>query len=596
MQLPDPIGLTLLILLVTIVLLSLEQVPADVTALGVLLLLIMLGLLPAERAFGGTAVDTLVVILGLFVLTAALVATGVVDATGQALLRLTGEDPHRLLVAIMWTSAVLGAFISNTASTAFFIPIVIGLAKRAGVSASKLLMPLAFASILTSSVTLVSTSTNIVVSGLMSRHGEPPMGMFELAPVGVPVAIVGLLYMQVIGRRLTPDRSQATSLIDDLADRPYLTEVVIPKRSPLAGKSLAESELGRDLDLTVLRITGENGRWLRPHGNRRLRAGQVLLVQGPRDAILKLTELGGVDIRPEVEGTAADPQLNASDLAEIILLPRSPLIGQSLRQHRFRDRYLLQVLAVYRHGATMRQQIGHIKLKVGDILLVQGQPANIAALAENKAFSLISAVERPQLNLARAPVAVGAFLVALLGATMGWLPLPASILLGVLMVFIGGCISPEQAYREVDWRALVLIGSMLGLGAAMQETGTADFLAEVIVKLVGGSSPLGLLTAFFGLAVVLTQAMSNQAAAIVVVPVAMQSALQLGLNPRAFAMMIAVAASTSYLTPLEPACLMVYGPGGYRFSDFLKVGAPLTVLIYLVAIVLVPLVWPLAAS
>jgi di/tricarboxylate transporter len=294
----------------------------------------------------------------------------------------------------------------------------------------------------------------------------------------------------------------------------------------------------------------------------------------------------------------SDPGLKDADiqLAEVMIMPRSPLIGLSLREYQFRDRYGLQVLALYRHGETIRQKIGQIPLRVGDVLLIQGHRTStplMSTLEEENVFQVLGTVEEELPLVKRAPLAVAIFAGVLVAAALNLLALPVAVLLGALLVFLTRCITPEAAYRQVEWRALILIGSMLAIGRVMQSTGTDQFLADQIVSLLGGAHPLWLLTGFFVLAVALTQPMSNQAAAIVVVPIAIQAAIQLGLNPRTFVMMIAIAASTSYLTPLEPSCLLVYGPGNYRFVDFLKVGALLTLLIYLVSIVLVPMIWPL---
>ena len=590
----EQITLLLLILGIALVLFSLERIPADVVALGVLMSLILTGLLPADSAFAGFGSDTVMMILGLLILTAALGRTGVVEICGRAILRHTGQDPQRLLIVVMVASATLGAFMSNTASTAFFVPLIFGLAQRARISASKLLMPMAFASILSSSVTLVSTSTNIVVSGLMTQYELPPMGMFELAPVGIPIAVVGLIYMFFVGRRLIPDRTPPGESVEEFAAHAYLTEIMILPDSPLIGKTLAESGLGRDLDLTVLQVVRGKHRSLAPRANTRLEEGDVLLVEGWRDEILKIKNISGIDIKADVK--LSDPELQNEDvrLVEGILLPRSPLIGRTLKSFRFRERYGLQVLAVNRHGETLRRKISQIPLRMGDVLLIQGHRANITALEEGNTFRILGAVEDKRPNRRRAPLAIVIFVGALAAATFNWVSLPVAVLLGALAAFLTRCITPEEAYREVEWKAIILIGSMLALGGAMQATGTAKFFAAQIVALVGGANPAWLLTAFFVLTVLLTQPMSNQAAAVVIVPVAIQTALQLNLNPRTFAMMIAVAASCSYLTPLEPSCLMVYGPGRYRFMDFLKVGSLLTVLIYLIAIMLVPMVWPVS--
>ena len=589
------IALLLLIIGGAVVLFSFEWIQADVVALGILLLLVFTGLLPADQAFDGFGSDTVIMILGLFILTAALLHTGVMEITGRAILQYTGNETNRILRVITIASASLGAFISNTASTAFFVPIVIGLAKRAQISASKLLLPLAFSSILTSSVTLISTSTNIVISGVMTEYGLPPMGMFELAPVGIPIAIVGIIYMLTLGQRLIPDHSRPDDL-SDLGKRLYLTEIVILPNSSLVGKTLSDAKLGRDQDMKILRLMRGKNRYLIPHATRELQEGDILLVEGSRDEIVKITDRTDIDIKGDLK--LSDPEVQAEEirLIEVILLPRSPLLGQTLRGYRFRERYGLQVLALYRHGETIRSKISQIPLRVGDVLLIQSHQTNIAnitALEDENIFHVLSALEEDRPATKRAPLAIGIFVAVLAAATLNLLSLPLAVLLGALLVFLTGCITPQKAYQEVEWRALILIACMLAVGGAMEHTGTANYLADQLVTLVGDTSPLWLLSGFFILTVILTQPMSNQAAAIVIVPIAIQTAQELGLNPRTFAMMIAIAASTSYLTPLEPSCLLVYGPGGYQFRDFLRVGSLLTVLIYIIAIVMVPMVWPL---
>lgn len=585
------IALVLLIIGVSLVLFSLERLPTDVIALGVMLALILTGLLPTADAFSGFGSDTVMMILGLLLLTAALERTGVVELAGRALFRYTGDSPNRVLAVLMTASAGLGAFMSNTASTAFFVPLTIGIANRARISVSRLLMPLAFASILTSSVTLISTSTNLVVSGLMQQYGLAPLGMLELTPVGIPIAIAGLIYMYTLGRRLLPDRTPVDGN-GALAVRAYLTEIMIAPESPLIGKTLNESGLGRDLDIKVLRVVREKRRYFSPRADLMLEAGDVLLVEGERDEILKVKDINGIDIKADVK--LSDPEVQEDDLrlVEVILMPRSPLIGRTLKGFRFRERYGLQVLAVNRHGETLRRKISQIPLRLGDVLLVQGESENIALMGQTNVFTILSAVEERRVNRPRARTAVIIFVLSLLLATFNVVPLPVAVLIGAMVSFITRCITPEEAYRSVEWKAVILIGSMLALGVAMDKTGTADFLASHIVSLMGGNSPILLLAAFFVLTVILTQPMSNQAAAVVVIPVALRTATQLHLDPRTFAIMIAVAASCSYLTPLEPSCLMVYGPGRYRFMDFLKVGSLLTVLIFIIALVLVPLLWP----
>jgi di/tricarboxylate transporter len=588
----EQIALTLVVLVAAIILFSIERFPADVTALGILVTLILLGLLPVEQAFMGFGSDAVILILGLLIMTAALVRTGVVEIAGQWIVRYTGDNSKRLLGVFLVAPAIMSAFMSNTASTAFFLPIAVSMARRARFSVSKLLMPLAFATILASSVTLVATSTNIVVSGLIVQKGMAPLGLFELAPVGVPILIVGLIYMYTIGQRLIPDRREA-EIEQRFGSHTFFTETVILPDSPLAGKTLAQTGLGRDMDLTVVRIIRDRKKTLVPQADMVVHEGDVLMIEGHRDEILKLMSKNNVGVKSEVRLDDLELQTDNVGVVEAVVLNRSPMIGRTLRGLSFRERFGLQVLAINRHGETIHHKIGRTSIRLGDVLLVHGNQTNIIAMEEERVFRVLSSVDHVVPNSRRAPIAVGAFLGALVLAGLNVLALPVAIMLAVVVAFLARCITPEEAYREVEWKALILIGSMLGLGIAMEYTGSANFLATRIIDLVGNTSPIWLLTGFFGLTMLLTQPMSNQAAAVVVVPIAIQTALQLGLNPRTFAAMIAVGASCSFLTPLEPACLMVYGAGDYRFIDFLKVGALLTVLIYLIAILLVPLIWPL---
>ena len=587
------IGTLLVILGIALVLFSLEWISVDIVALGVLVSLVLTGLIPAEIAFAGFGNDTVIMILGLFILTAALARTGVIEIVGRALMSRVKEDPNRLALMVMGSAAAMSSFVNNTACAAFFTPIVMGLSRRMRISASRLLMPMAFAIILASSMTLISTSTNVMVDGLMRQYGLAPMGMFELTPVGLPVLLVGLAYMFLFGRRIVPDRSKPDELTQEFELRPYLTEIVILPGSPLGGKTLAETGLGREYDFTVLRITRSDSVHLAPHSDVQLKQGDVLLVEGQRDQLIQVKDRVGIGLAEQE--SLSDPDLQTDDLqlAEVILLPRSALIGRRLTGLDMREQYGLQVLAINRHEATLHQKIGHTPLQMGDVLLVQGPRFNLASLEKNNTFRVLGTFEDKRPNHRRAWRAMAIFIGALLLAIFDVVSLPIAVLIGTLLTFITRCITPEEAYREVEWKAIILIGSMLAFGSAMDYTGTAKYLAAQIASLTGHADPLWLLTGFFVLTVMLTQPMSNQAAAAVVLPVALQTALHLGLNPRTFAMMIALAASTSYITPLEPACLIVYGLGRYRFTDFLKVGSLLTVLIYFVAILLIPRLWPL---
>jgi di/tricarboxylate transporter len=429
--------LLLCLLAVALALFWWERVSSEVVALGLLLALAFTGLLPADQAFAGFGSDTVIMILGLLILTAALERTGVVELAGRAVLRHAGKNPDRLLWIVMLASAGIGAFISNTASTAFFLPMVFGIAKKSGISASKLLMPLAFSSILTSSVTLVSTSTNMVVSGLMSSYGLPPLGMFELAPVGVPIAAMGLVYM-FLARRFIPDRASMAELTEEFGVRPYLSEIVIQPGSALAGKTLGESNVSQQLGLEVLRIVRDKENIV-PTASTALKEGDVLLVEGSQKDIVKVKDTAGVEIIADVQ--LSDPDLAAEDtaLVEAALLPGSPLIGRTLKRHRFRERYGLQVLGINHHGVNIVQKLSQAPLALGDVLLVQGRRENIARAHESNVFRVLGPMEqveeiRPRRE--RAPLAISIFVGVLALVTARVLTLPLAVMLGALLVFV----------------------------------------------------------------------------------------------------------------------------------------------------------------
>jgi di/tricarboxylate transporter len=570
---------------------ALEVVPTDVTALGILLFLTVAGLLPVEEAFAGFGSNAVIMILGILVMVQALIRTGVTDFAGRVILRQTSTRANKILLVVMIAASVMASFISNTAATAFFLPIVIVLAHQAKLSPGKFLMPLAFASVLAGSITLISTSTNIIVSSLMTKYDMPPMGMFELTLVGVPIVMVGLAYMLTLGHRLVPDRIPDRE-IQAFSVHLYLTEILILPGSSLSRKTLQEAALGRDLDLRVLQILREETPNITPQAGTRLEEGDVLLVEGEREKILQVKEIAGIGIKADVELSGPRRQPQDIGLTEVILIPGSPLIGRTLQGLRFREAYDLQVLAINRHGERLRHKLSHIRLATGDVLVVQGDYAQVASLENRGTFRILSMIKEQHSGGQRAPIAIAIFVAALAVATFGLLSLPVAMLLGALLVFVTRCITPEEAYSQINWRVLILIASMLGLGEAMEATGTAQYLAGLVTQVAGNSSPLLILTGFFIMAVLLTQPMGDQAAAVVMLPVAIQTALQLGLNPRTFAMMIALTSSCSLLTPLEPACLLVYGPGRYKFLDYLKVGIVPTVLIYVIAIAMVPLLWP----
>jgi len=580
----------LLLFVIALILFAFEWVPADVTALGLMLALILFGLIEPQAAFAGFGSETVLMILGLLILTETLIHTGLVDVVGRWLLEIVRNNTRWLQAMILIVASLLSAFISNTASTAFFLPIVLGLANRSRIRAAKLLMPLAFVTILAGSLTLIGTSTNLIVSGLMQQQGLAPIGMFELTIVGFPILIVGVLYVGTIGRRLTPDRLDSTNEPSDLDNALYFTEILIPSNSDLVGKTIDETILINELGLGMLELHRDKQR-LPPLADTILQAEDTLIVEATRADMLRLAEKPNIEISGKIAELDTYMEEGTAQIAEVVILPGSPLAGRSIMGLSLRERYQLQILAIYQGGDINYTKVGRRILHIGDILLLKIPKQNLRSLEKERMFRILDIVETPPKNYSQIILASSIFIGSLSLAILGILSIPVAVLLGAFLVFATRCITPEEAYNRIQWRTIILIASMLAFGRAMQDTGTADYLANLIVQLPGIESPIWLLTLFFFLAMLLTQPMSNQAAAAVLVPIAIQTALLLNYNPRPFAIMIAIAASASFITPLEPACLLVYSAGRYKFMDFIRVGGFLTIIVYLIAIIIIPLVW-----
>ena len=479
---------------------------------------------------------------------------------------------------------------NNTTVTAMFLPPVVALARRAKMAASKLLMPMAFASILGGTCTLIGTSTNVAVSGYMKKAGMPPLGMFEITPIGLIIVAVGILYMMLVGKRMLPTHAEA-SLTANYAMREYLSEIIVLPNSPLIGQKSYDSDLNV-LEFRILKIIRAQ-REILPGRNILIEEGDTLLVEGKVDTLMKVKKIEGIEIKPEF--TLGDLDLESSEMkiAEVLLTPQSELPGRTLREANFRQYYGLTALAIYRHGQSLREQVGNTVLRVGDLLLVQGDSPRIEGLRSHPGLSLLSELTEPLYHPRKGLFTVLVFSAAVVVGAMGWVPLSIAFLSAAVLTVLVRCVSVERAYEFVDWRLLILIGGMTAFGTAMDKTGAATYLASLIVQWFEPYGVLAILGGFFALTIVLTQPMSNAAAALVVLPVALKAAHQLGANERTFAIGIMLAASVSFITPFEPSCILVYGPGKYRFLDFVKVGLGLTIVLTVAVLLALPLFWSL---
>ena len=595
----SPVAITLLLLVVAIILFATEKIPVDIVGLLLVMALVTTRVLTTQEAVAGFGNDIIITIGGLFVLVGGLTKTGLVDAIGRRMHRIAGSNVFVLTTLIMLSAAASASVLKNTTTTAMFLPIVIGLAAKAKIPPSKLLMPLAFGAILGGSCTLIGTSTNLAVSGSIQRYGMQPFSMFELAPVGIVTLAAGMLYMLTIGRKLLPSRGGEESLTEQYSMREYISELIVLPDSPLVGKTLGEADLNRQLDLNVVGIIRSDGEKINaPQSRERIRRRDSLIVEGVLSDILRVKEEVGLEIKPDFllsDTQIADGQIK---LFEAMVMRNSQLVGQTLKALQFRERYNLTVLAINRHGHTFVNKLSQVRLLFGDVLLVQGKRERIDPLAADNDVLILEDLSNANVRFEKRRWAIGAFLLflflSLTKVTLGFeTPLAIAVLAGVMLLLVTRTVHHRELYSMINFRLLVLIACMMSFGTAMEATGADKLLAGYINDYLGRFGPEAVLAGFFLLTVGLTQPMSNQAAALVVLPVAVKSAVALGVNPRTFVVAITYAASFSFITPLEPACVLVYTPGRYRFLDFVKIGTILTVIVFVIAMSLVPIFWPL---
>ncbi len=587
------IAIVITLLVVALVLFSIERIPLEVVAILLVMALVLTNTLTAGEAFAGFGNDIVITIAGLFILTGGLARTGVVDVVGRRLHRTAGDSEFRIVMLIMFAAAFSAAVMKNTTTTAMFLPVVLGLAARRNISPSKLLMPLAFGAILGGTCTLIGTSTNLAVSGALPRYGIEPFTMFELTRVGVVIVVVGMVYMLLLGLRLLPRRESAESLTEQYHIRQYMTEVIVLNDSPLIGKTMAEARISDDLDLTVLGILrGEEQLRIVPTSAEPIKADDLLLVQGRVEDILKVKGEVGIEIKPDFKLSDSVLESKDTELFEAMVPRGSDFIGRSLKRLDFRERHGVIALAINRHGVNLLSKISRVRLRFGDVLLLQGNRERVETLAADGQILLLEEISERHPRPEKQRWALLAFGVFLFFSLTHLVPLPIAVLLGVMVLLASRSLRMSEVYEIIDWRLLILIACMISFGVAMEKTGADQYLADFIVRGTGQYGPMAVLAGFFIMTVALTQPMSNQAAALVMLPISIKTALALGLNPRTFAITVTYAASCSFLTPLEPACVLVYTPGRYRFFDFLKVGSILTIAVFAIVIWLVPKFWP----
>jgi di/tricarboxylate transporter len=610
------------LILAALVLFATEPVPVDVTALTLLVALVLVdpvtqgmadaGLLaepvyvlrsPGEdvaaataRGLSGFASSATITVLAMFILSGGVQRTGVVQRLGERVAGLTGDSEGRQVAATIGIVSPLSGFINNTAAVAVLLPMVSDLAHKTRNSPSKLLLPLSYASMFGGMLTLIGTSTNILASELYAEFSGRPFSMFEFTQLGVVVTVVGAAYLLTVGRWLTPTRIEPEAdLTSEFGLEEYLTEVVVREDSVLVGKTVSEGLSAVEFDVDVLQLVRDGRAFAEPLEPKTIRAGDVLAVRVDRDTLVDLLDAEGLDVLADVEVTDEELEApdEASNLVEVVVAPGSRLVGESLAGMAFRQQYDATVLALRRGGELIRERMDDLTLRVGDTLLVQGASESLTRLEDNPDFIVAQEIERPDVRSSKTPVAVG-LVAAVVGlAALTPIPIVAAALAGALGMVLTGCLRPTEVYDTVQWDVIFLLAGVIPLGLALETTGGAALIADGVVAASATLPAVAVLGLLYVITAVLTNIVSNNASVVLMVPVAIEVAGKLpGDAALAFVLAVTFAASTAFMTPVGyQTNLFVYGPGGYRFTDYVRVGGPLQAIFAVVTTLGIAFFW-----
>ena len=582
------IVLTLVITGVALACFVFEWLPADITAISVMVVLMVLGLVEPEQGIEGFSNPATITVMAMFILSAGIARTGALQRASDLLLRWGGKASSQQILVIGAIVGPLSGLINNTAVVSAFLPIIEDFSRQHRTSVSKLMMPLSFLAILGGMFTVVGTSTSVLASSLSADLGYGEFSLFQFSALGVIIFLFGLAYLVFIGPYLLPDHKLPTdSFSQDYGLKDYVSEVVITPRSSLVGQTLRASQLQRRFDVDVLELIHNGNRFPQPLADKVLSAGDILLVRGGRQDLLKIRDGEGIEILPDVQfgqkSWQADPRSGEEGIAEVLVLSNSNLIGSTLKELRFRQRYNATVLAIRRGAELVRDRLGKVPLRFGDLVLVQGPKQSFVGLQTSRDLLVLEQQDIETLRSDKANLAIAIGLAVVGTAAFKVCPILVSALAGVVLMILTGCLKPGELYQAVRWDVIFLLAGLIPLGTAMEKSGATKLLADGFVSLGGDISGYGLLTLLFILTSLLTGILSNTASVILLIPVGVQIAQGLSLNPLTVMFVITFAASNSFMTPIGyQTNTMVYGVGGYRFLDFVKVGGPLSLLMALV--------------
>jgi len=574
-----------------------ERPRPDIVAMGAVAALLAVGILSAEEATSVFSNSGPLAVGAMFVLSTALERTGCVDLTGGLVKRLAGRSHTQAIVALMLCVMTLSAFINNTPVVVALTPVAIMLAREMGIAPSRLLMPLSFASIFGGTTTLVGTSTNLLVSGSAQANGLAPIGMFEITAAGAIMGGVGILYLALAGRWLLPDRRTLGDVMGDPSGRSFLAELRVPETSPFVGKRLGEAGLTSDRGSEVVDLLRGEVSYRYALDSVVLEAGDRLVVRSNAGDVMGLRESGALapDTKaPEAQTTESESvETRQTRLMEGIVGPRSRLAGYRIGDLNFRRLYGVYIIAVHRRGADLRSNFDQVRLEFGDTLLLEGPAEGLRRLFERRVLvNLSEPAERP-LRRSKAPIALAAVAAVMTVSALEIMPIEAAAIVAAVAVVITGCLTADEAYASIHWNILFLIFGMIAVGLAMEKTGAAGMIVAATLPYLKPLGPLIVLAGIYLITSTLTEMVSNNATAILLTPISIAVATELGVDPRPFVMAVLFAASASFATPIGyQTNTFVYSAGGYRFSDFLKVGLPLNVLMWGVAVAIIPFFWP----
>jgi di/tricarboxylate transporter len=570
-----------------------EWMPIDMVALASLALLLLTGILTPEEAISGFSNPAVITVMMMFILSESLVHSGLVTKMGYQLSNLTGSSRWSASVLLLVVVGILSAFINNTAAVTVFMPVAIHLANHYEFSPSKILLPLSYTAIIGGTMTLIGTSTNLLVSSLAASEGSGPFSVFEFMYLGGILFVVGLIYNILVPLKYLPSRSILSSLTRKYHLSDYLTELRIPSGSKLAGRTVVEEQVSQRHRLTVLEILRGERKIALDIRNTRIKPDDILILEGAMEDILSFKERFGLLLLTDVKLDDSDLSDENTILAEVQLSPTSRLVGSNLKELDFRRSYGCFVLALGRTGASIRRKLAHIPLKHWDTLLVFGPKSRVEALYQREDFLPLGEFNlRFRLSRKWWISAVMIPLVVLLAAT-GVMSILKAAIIGVAVLLVTRCLTMQQAYRSIDWTVIFLLAATVPLGIAMQKTGLADLIGLGLSQVGEAAGPMVLLSVLYLATSLLTSVFSNNATAVLMVSISSATAHQLGISAKPLLMAVAFAASASFMSPVGyQTNAMVLGPGNYRFSDYLKFGAPLNLLFWILSSLLIPVFWP----